>query len=159
MTIKDGKILILEHFKTVQVINEEELPKLLLNSGNIKLNVEILKAALEELETNKIAKRLVITPAIVTKTTQIPPKIAWVLTQPLSAYGQTINLSADVVFELAALINNYCRIANIDEPADPLNITEKEIVGLILLYKDAVARLGKINEASTGTTSPTNPKN
>lgn len=133
MTIKDAKILVLNYFKDSQQLFENKIPDLLLVSENKLLDIKIIEAALQDLIEAKIVKCLEMEfEGKKNKSTRI-----WVLTQPLSAYPQTIELSSSLVMEIANIVNTYCEVNKIDERVDPFNITEKDIISLLLLYKEA----------------------
>ena len=152
MTIKDARILIFNHFKDHQVIFDDELSKLLLVTENKRLDEKILESALEDLITTKFVKMV----NLEQEGKKSKLKKAWVLTQPLNSYPQTVELSSSVVMEIASLLNEYCDVHRIDEKVDIFNIQEKDIIGLILVYKEALKIINDSLQSAKEQKSPTN---
>ena len=126
MTLTDITNIVLDKFRESDSVSIDSFSEL-------KLDNNLILTALYKLEeTDLIAKISGSTPE------------TFILTRPLKAQGQSIDVSMETCCEIADVINSFLDATQDDNPtevrADKLNISEAEIVMLINIINETVVK-------------------
>jgi len=123
MTITEVKNQLISHFQSNSVLTLDSVSfkSIELDKETENLREQVIRAALEELETIGMVKKLV-----------NPTGDAWILTQSFGSFTQQVTLSPHCAEWLANTLNQFREANEMDgDECDKTRITEKDIVNLL----------------------------
>jgi hypothetical protein len=130
MTVIDSTRSLFQFFTGNDVFNiDEDFAKVVTITLNDVVDRAIIRQALQNFQDQGVVVPLVTEPE-----KAHPVTTHWALTKPLVEYAQTVELSFPTVHAITNTINEICDELEIEkEKVNPLQITEQDIVNLILI--------------------------
>lgn len=127
MTVLEATQKLLSYFKDSKSFNlEKDALKICIISLNDELDKAIILKALSNLEQEKLISLV-----------SYKKQEFWVLNKSLDSYNQTLTISASTIKAIAEIINPISqKLSNPNSLVDTLNITENNIIDLILICQE-----------------------
>lgn len=138
MTIRDYYSILLNFFASNTLFNLEKNFKdlLITNEYDEEDNKRILILTLEIMEKDDLIKKL-------------GKKNSWILVKKFEQFEQTIKVNGQIGLAIARIINHYCdKSKNETDRCDPLAVTERDIVNLLILTEHFITQEEQRNQQS-----------
>jgi len=142
MTISEATIKLYEWFLKNDSFTESDFINVISISETPDSDRAAVLAALKELETSTILKKI----SYCSKGSKETDY--WILSKKLALLNQSVEISAKTAYYVSEIINRYCQTFKIEnETSDPSNVTDKDIQNLIK-FSERLAKVFLIDPQS-----------
>ena len=137
MTVLEAQGKLLDYFIENSLFNFKKHYKMLetITDNDDFENRSIIRFALEDLVKSGV---------LYYSGNSLGEKEFWVLSKPLAAFSQNIELSGNTILGLARLVNNYCAKTNeLQMIVNPLNIKDTDIQKVLIMLDNSLNFIDK----------------